>query len=80
MWKKKNKICGLEDGNGRWIEEADEVEKMFCEYFTNIFTTTTPTPDHLVAAVADLPTRSTGEMESHLDQPFTEGEVAAALT
>lgn len=53
---------------------------MFCEYFTNIFTTTSPTPDHLAAAVADLPIKITGEMESHLDQPFTEEEAVVALT
>ena len=53
---------------------------MLCEYFINIFTTTSPTPDHLAAAVADLPIKITGEMESHLDKPFIEGEVAAALT
>lgn len=43
--KKNNKIYGLEDGNGKWIKEANEVEKMLCEYFTNIFTTTSPTSD-----------------------------------
>lgn len=53
---------------------------MLCEYFTNIFTTTSPTPDHLAAAVADLPTKITWEMESHLDKPFTEEEVVVALT
>ena len=53
---------------------------MFSEYFTNIFTTTSPTADQLAAAVADLPTKITRDMESHLDQPFTEEEVEAALS
>lgn len=79
--KQKNKISGIEDDSGKWTEDAEVVERLFWEYFTKIFTTSSPSKNQLNAALEALPTKKvTGEMNSFLDQPFTEEEIAEALT
>lgn len=55
------------------------MEQMFSEYFTNIFTTKSPSHSQLNVALADLPTKVTGEMRRHMDQPFTEEKIVEAL-
>ncbi|KAH9769616.1 reverse transcriptase domain-containing protein [Citrus sinensis] len=77
--KRKNKIMGLEDEDGVWKEEAEEVERLLCDYFANIFSTTNPSQTQLETAVAELPKRVTEEMNCFLDQQFTAEEVAEAL-
>lgn len=77
--KRKNRISGLEDGDEIWTEEAEDVERLFCKYFKNIFTITNPSQAQLDAALADLPEHVTAEMNSLLDQEFTEEEVSNAL-
>ncbi|KAL9416450.1 hypothetical protein AB3S75_039612 [Citrus x aurantiifolia] len=70
---------GLEDEDGLWKEEAEEVERLLCDYFANIFSTTNPSQTQLETAVAELPKRVTEEMNCFLDQQFTAEEVAEAL-
>ena len=70
---------GLEDEDGIWKEEAEEVERLLCDYFANIFSTTNPSSIQLEEALAELPKRVTEEMNCFLDQKFTTEEVAEAL-
>ncbi|KAH9759717.1 putative reverse transcriptase/RNA-dependent DNA polymerase [Citrus sinensis] len=70
---------GLEDEDGLWKEEAEEVERLLCDYFANIFSTTNPSQSQLETAVTELPKRVTEEMNCFLDQQFTAEEVAEAL-
>lgn len=77
--RKRNKIFGLEDEYGAWKKEVEDVERLFCEYFTNIFTSTNPSPIHMAAVLANLPKQITGEMNNFLDQKFTDGDVSKAL-
>lgn len=75
--KQKNRISGIEDESGEWTED---VERLFGEYFTKIFTTSNPSQNQLNAALEALPAKVAGEMNSFLDQPFTEEEIVEALT
>ncbi|KAH9778879.1 reverse transcriptase domain-containing protein [Citrus sinensis] len=68
---KKNWTSGLEDENGKWLEEVDDVERMVCEYFTNIFTTTNPSSGQISTTLSNLPAKVTREMGSFMDQLFT---------
>ncbi|KAH9663932.1 reverse transcriptase domain-containing protein [Citrus sinensis] len=77
--KKKNRISGLEDENGKWIEEDDKVEQLICDYFTHIFTTTNPSQSQLHAALETVPAKLTEDMRKFMDQPFTTEEVEGAL-
>ena len=70
---------GLEDEDGIWKEEAEDVERLVCDYFANIFSTTNPSPIQLEATLAELPKRVTEEMNCFLDQKFTAEEVAEVL-
>lgn len=72
--KRKNRISGLEDENGIWNENVEDVERLFCEYFTIIFTST-----HMETTLADLPKQVTGEMKIFMDQKFITEEVSDAL-
>ena len=77
--KRKNIIIGFEDEDGIWKEEAKEVERLFCYYFANIFSTINSSPIQLEEALAELPKRGTKEMNCVLDQKFTIKEVTEAL-
>lgn len=77
--KVKNNVSCLEDGNGNWIENMEVVEKMFCEYFTNIFTSTKPSHEQMNSPLSDLPAKITREMADYLEQPFSEKEITDAL-
>ena len=77
--RKKNKIHGIEDENGDWNKDVEEVERLFGEYFTNIFTTSSPSPTQLNAALEAVPVKVSGEMNSQLDQLFTKEEIVETL-
>lgn len=40
--KRKNKIWGILDEDEKWIEEVEDIERMFCEYFATSFSSTKP--------------------------------------
>lgn len=40
--KRKNKIWGILDEQDKWTEEAEDIERMFYDYFANLFTSTNP--------------------------------------
>lgn len=40
--RRKNKIEGLEDKVGKWLEDKKDVESRFCDYFQDLFTTSSP--------------------------------------
>lgn len=70
---------GLENDQGIWNEEIEDVERLLCEYFTNIFTTINPSPTQLNAALTNLSQRVIREMNNFLDQKFTKEEISTAL-
>lgn len=55
------------------------MERLFGDYFTNIFTTSSPSPTQLNAALEAVPVKVSGEMNNQLDQLFTKEEIAEAL-
>ena len=63
-----------------WVDDREGIEKEFCEYFANLFATSSPTKKKIEAALAGLKPRVTSEMNSQLDSPFTEEEVSTALS
>lgn len=77
--KKKNRIWGIEDKQGNWIEEIAEVEAEFCEYFQEIFTTSSPSEAQMDTALVGLLPKVTEDMKNLLNQPFTVDEISSAL-
>ena len=78
--KKKNRIWGIENAAGNWIENAEGVEFEFSKYFTNLFTTSKPNQDQIAAALSGISRRVSTEMNESLEMPFTPEEVVEALT
>ncbi|KAH9734317.1 reverse transcriptase domain-containing protein [Citrus sinensis] len=78
--RKKNRIWGIEDNFGRWIEEPIEVEHEFCNYFTKLFTSTQPSQDQIAAALEGITPRVSASMNESLGAPFTAEEVLEALS
>ena len=78
--RKKNRIWGIEDNFGRWIEKPNEVEHEFCNYFTNLFTSTQPSQDQIAEALEGINLRVSASMNESLGEPFTAEEVLEALS
>lgn len=49
-----------------WTEKDEEVEREFCEYFANLFSTTKPYQKQLDTALEDVTLRVTDEMNNQL--------------
>ncbi|KAH9769811.1 reverse transcriptase domain-containing protein [Citrus sinensis] len=78
--KRKNKIRGIVDERNKWTEEVDEIERIFCDYFDNMFTSNNPTMHQLESALKGMPCKISSEMNAHLDQPYIEVEITKALS
>lgn len=77
--KRKNRIGGIFDENNRWTEEAEDIERIFCEHYDNLFTSNNPSQSQIENALKNMPRRITEEMNAQLDQPFSEAEITEAL-
>ncbi|KAH9784956.1 reverse transcriptase domain-containing protein [Citrus sinensis] len=77
--KRKNKIWGIEDSQGNWMQNADEVESEFCGYFADLFTTSSPDQKLMDTVLEGMGTKVTKEMNDQLIQPFTKEEIVDAL-
>lgn len=61
------------------VGRPGEVEREFCGYFQNLFTTSSPDQNSIQMVLKDLPTKVTLEMNAYLDEPFTPKDIAEAL-
>lgn len=55
------------------------MERLFYEYFTNVFTTTNRIISQMDAVLRDMLVKVNREMNNQLDTTFTEEEVSKAL-
>ena len=65
--KRKNKIEGVEDNGGNWLEGKGDVENKFCEYFQDLFTTSNPSTNQINAALQSVVPKFNTEMNMLLD-------------
>ncbi|KAH9724450.1 reverse transcriptase domain-containing protein [Citrus sinensis] len=77
--RRKNRISGIENQQGQWLEDEEEIEREFGEYFQDLFTTSSPNQNQINAALKGLNPKMTVEMNEALDQPFTADEIFNAL-
>ena len=78
--KRKNRIGGILDENNRWNEEPEDIERIFCDYYDNLFTSNKPSQSQMENALKDLPCKVTEEMNAQLNQPYTEADITEALS
>ncbi|KAL8551509.1 hypothetical protein ACS0TY_000564 [Phlomoides rotata] len=75
--RSRNRILKITDGDGFVWEEAEEMERVFTEYFTGIFTTKGELV--LQEAMDAVEHKVTSEMEVTLSQLFTREEITTAF-
>lgn len=78
--KRKNKIWGVENSQGQWTDKRDEVEKEFCGYFQDLFTSSYPSQNQIQEALKGLYLKVTTEMNAQLEEAFTPEEIVDALS
>ena len=49
--KRKNKVWGIENDQGIWLKERDEIDEEICSHFQELFTTSSPTPSQIQATL-----------------------------
>ena len=77
--KKRNCVKGLVDATGTWREDADDIEKIFTNYFTSIFTSTNPADSAFNEVLRHIDPVVSDECNQMLLRPFTKDEIYAAL-
>lgn len=55
---------GVKDRCGKWTEDEEEVEREFCEFFHDLFTTLSPSQNQIAAALSALEPKINEEMRS----------------
>lgn len=71
--KRKNTIGGLLNENNKWRTEADEIERLFCAQFADLFTSTHPIDYQMEKTLEDMSKKVTENMNKQLYQTFTGG-------
>ncbi|KAH9723191.1 reverse transcriptase domain-containing protein [Citrus sinensis] len=64
---------------GIWLKERDEIEEEICNHFQKLFTSSSPTPSQIQAALQGMTVKVTPEMNVQLEKPFTAEDVEEAL-
>ncbi|KAH9650223.1 putative reverse transcriptase/RNA-dependent DNA polymerase [Citrus sinensis] len=77
--KRKNRIWGVENKECSWTEDGEAVEREFCDYFQQHFTSSKPSQDQMNAALEGLTPKVTATMNDQLNAPFTSEEISEAL-
>ncbi|XP_028114340.1 uncharacterized protein LOC114312309 [Camellia sinensis] len=74
---RKKHIAGIEDGNGGWLTEQGDVEKVAVDYFKDLFSSAQPVGiEEVLEAVRP---KVTDEMNMGLTRVFSEEEVKCTL-
>ena len=56
------------------------MKRIFCNYFTNLFTTTNPSQTQMEEVLEKIPRKITTEMNEELDKPFNAKEIITTLS
>lgn len=75
----KNIIWKVQDDQGQAISTPNEVDRVFANYFINLFTTSSPTWEDIVKGTRSLQHKITDNMNFQLQKQFTTEEVLVAV-
>lgn len=78
--KKRNYVKGLFDSCGVWCDEVDNLERIFTDYFSSIFTSTNPSDMQLNDVLCCVDPVVSEECNQWLLRPFTKEEIYDALS
>ncbi|XP_062080600.1 uncharacterized protein LOC133785369 [Humulus lupulus] len=77
--RKKNTILGLRDAMGVWKDEEIIVEKVICDYFSNLFSSSEVSFEEMAGVISGMEKKISDSMNSFLETDFTEEEVITAI-
>lgn len=77
--RRKNSIREIFNEKEQWIEETDEVGRLFYDYFDKLFTTTHPSQNQLEEALKNMSIKVNADINDQLNQHFSGEEIVAAL-
>lgn len=75
--RKRNVISGVQNSNGLWCDDPDEVANEFVQYFQEIFTS--EGTEHMEEVTNTIHGRISETMNSRLTKDFSRGEIKKAL-
>ena len=78
--KKRNYVKGLFDSSGTWCEDINDVESIFTDYFSSIFTSTNPSDMQLHDVLCFVDPVVSEDCNQWLLRPFSKEEIFAALS
>ena len=77
--RKKNEIKGIENLHGVLVIEKGQIVEELENYFSNIFSTTLPDDNYLVAVLDYVDCRISDDKRASLDAPFSAEEIQSAF-
>lgn len=77
--KSRNTIKGLLDSQGIWHQEEEKVEKIVCDYYDQLFTSSMPSEETLQEVIKHVKMKITPAANSLLLEPYSKDEIYAAL-
>lgn len=77
--RRKNTIREIFNEKEQWIEETDEVGRLFYDYFDKLFTTAHPSQNQLEEALKNMSIKVNADINDQLNQHFSGEEIVAAL-
>ncbi|XP_030944700.1 uncharacterized protein LOC115969235 [Quercus lobata] len=75
--RKKNRISGIQNAHGQWVEELEEVVEVAADYFDNLFSA--GAADQMEECLNAIPNKVTDNMQEVLLGEFTAEEIKVAL-
>lgn len=77
--KRKNTIAKIIDVHGGTLRKQEDIEGAFGEYFTKVYTSSSPTEADIEECIYDLEPKISSEMRKGLEGIFRREEVKRAL-
>lgn len=79
MRKQRNSIFGIKDSNGSWKEHPEDVQSVFVNYFTELFSSSNPSYVNIENVVCHIAPSVTPDMNDMLLALYLEEDVKKAL-
>lgn len=78
--KRKNKIWGIEDAQGNWRDNQEEIEREFFVFFQVLFTSSNPSQNQTKEVLKRMLPMVTSEMNAQMEESFTPEDITNALS
>ncbi|KAL5539767.1 hypothetical protein UlMin_045145 [Ulmus minor] len=76
---RKNEIIGILNDSGNWVTDGKNIEIAVCHFFSNLFSSSNPSPEDVDGATRAIHKTFSEEARSSLASPFTAEHIRYAL-